>query len=126
MQYLILSALSSFPKACADTERGPPHDGDPVPAGGCGFRAGQSVFLHLQRTQGSIPEHQRAQGTLSVELHRWYVRVGMSQMMHHFVSCPFPDLPAPLSVCSSVWCPGCSVLPGSCQTPQSDRASGKL
>lgn len=97
MQYLILSALSSFPKACADTERGPPHDGDPVPAGGCGFRAGQSVFLHLQRTQGSIPEHQRAQGTLPVELHRWYVRVGMSQMMHHFVSCPFPDLPAPLS-----------------------------
>lgn len=30
-------------------------------------------------------------------LYLWNFIAGMSQMMHHFVSCPFPDLPAPLS-----------------------------
>lgn len=65
---------SSFPKACADVEWRPSRDGDPVPAGGRGFRAGQSVFLHIQRTQSSLPEHQRAQRIVPMELHCWCVK----------------------------------------------------
>lgn len=72
-QNCIFSFWSSFPQTCAHSERWPPHDGDPLLAGGCGFCGGQSVFLHLQRTQSALPEHQRAQRTLPVELYCWYV-----------------------------------------------------
>lgn len=66
--------LPSFPKAGTNIERWPSHDGDPLLAGGHWLRSGQSVFLYLQCTQGSLPEHQGAQRTLPVERHRWYVR----------------------------------------------------
>ncbi|MEQ2299234.1 hypothetical protein AMECASPLE_013228 [Ameca splendens] len=61
----------SFSKAGADTEWWSSHDGDSLPAGGCRLRPGQSVLLHLQRAQGALPEHQRSQRTLPVELYCW-------------------------------------------------------
>lgn len=64
--------LSSFPKAHTNIEQWPSHDGDPLLAGGHWLRSGQSLFLYLQRTQGSLPEHQGAQRTLPVEHHCWY------------------------------------------------------
>lgn len=63
--------LCSFSKAGADAEWRSSHDGDSLPAGGGWLRPGQSVLLHLQRTQGPLPEHKRAQRTLPVELHCW-------------------------------------------------------
>lgn len=69
----ILSFWSSFPQTCALSERWPSHDGDPLLAGGCGLCGGQSIFLHLQCTQSALPEHQRSQRTLPVELFCWYV-----------------------------------------------------